>query len=128
MSLPAGRISCVICAYNEGERIAHVLDAVVGNPLFGEIIVIDDGCTDDTVARVREYSSVTLHSHSPNQGKSYALARGVLAAQCENVMLLDADLMGLSPEHIESLAAPVLQGVGRHEHQLEGGIASGFTE
>ena len=109
VSLPQGRISCIICAYNEGERIRHVLDAIVGNPIFGEIIVVDDGCTDNTGTQVRAHPNISLVSYMPNRGKSYALARGLLMARCEYIMLLDADLLGLDSRHIEALAGPVLR-------------------
>lgn len=108
VSLPIGQISCIICAYNESGRIGQVLSTVVGDPLFGEIIVVDDGCTDDTSAQARAYQNISLVSYSPNRGKSYALARGILAARCDHVMLLDADLLGLHSGHIQALAGPVL--------------------
>lgn len=46
------RLSCIIPAYNEATRIAAVLDVAVGHALIHEVIVVDDGSTDDT-ARMR---------------------------------------------------------------------------
>jgi len=105
------RISCIICAFNEAPRIAAVLAVASEHPLLGEVIVVDDGSTDNTAEIVRRFSSVKLISHAVNRGKSSAMATGIAAAQNGILMLLDADLNGLAAEHITALATPVLSGV-----------------
>jgi glycosyltransferase involved in cell wall biosynthesis len=104
------RLSCIIPAYNEGIRIANVLQAVVGHPLIGEIIVVNDCSGDDTCARVREYSNVLLLSNKKNQGKSNAIALGVLASTGDYLLFLDADLVGLTAADVTELIQPVLCG------------------
>ena len=106
----AGRISCIICAFNEAPRIAAVLDVVSVHPLLDEVIVVDDGSTDGTAEVVSRYPAVRLISCAVNRGKSFAMATGIATAQCDLLMLLDADLTGLAVEHITALAAPVLSG------------------
>jgi glycosyltransferase involved in cell wall biosynthesis len=110
VNLPRASLTAIICAYNEADRISRVLETIVGHPLFGEIIVVDDGSTDATADKVRAFSHVTLISYPINQGKTYALARGVEAARCDHLMLLDADLAGMRRQDIEALARPVLTG------------------
>jgi glycosyltransferase involved in cell wall biosynthesis len=120
LSLKRRRISCIICAYNEADRIGEVLTAIVGHQLLDEIIVVDDGSTDETAARLAAFSGVTLISYTSNRGKTYALARGVAAARCDYLMLLDADLTGISAAHVAALAEPVLTGAADVSLSLRG--------
>jgi glycosyltransferase involved in cell wall biosynthesis len=106
----AKQISCVVCAYNEEHRIRNILDAVDGHPTLAEIIVVNDGSTDETEALLRTYPGVQVISYAPNRGKTYALSRGIAAARCDYLMLLDADLAGVTAADIEALAAPVTSG------------------
>lgn len=103
-------ISCVVCAYNEADRIRNILDVIVGHPALAEVIVVNDGSTDATEALLRSYPTIRLLSHTPNRGKTYALSRGIAAARCGHLMLLDADLAGVTPADIDALAAPVMRG------------------
>jgi glycosyltransferase involved in cell wall biosynthesis len=103
-------VSCVVCAYNEADRIRNILDVIVGHPGLAEVIVVNDGSTDETLALLQGYPTVRVLSHTPNRGKTYALSRGIAAARCENLMLLDADLAGVTAADIDALAAPVLRG------------------
>ncbi|GAO37413.1 hypothetical protein SCT_2835 [Sulfuricella sp. T08] len=104
------RISCIICAFNEAPRIAAVLAVASVHPLLLEVIVVDDGSTDNTAGIVKRFPSVKLISYPVNRGKSFAMATGVASAQGDLLMLLDADLKGLTSENITALAAPVLSG------------------
>lgn len=104
------KISCIICAYNEAPRIKTVLSAVANHPLIDEVVVVDDGSTDETVAVVSEFPTIKLISLPQNVGKSKAMAEGVKAVSHDLLMLVDADLVGLDPEDISTLANPVLSG------------------
>jgi glycosyltransferase involved in cell wall biosynthesis len=103
-------ISCVVCAYNEADRIKNILDVIVGHPALGEVIVVNDGSTDATETLLQSYPTIRLLTHTPNRGKTYALSRGIAAARYDHLMLLDADLAGVTPAAIELLAAPVMRG------------------
>jgi glycosyltransferase involved in cell wall biosynthesis len=103
-------ISCVICAFNEADRIGEVLKAVEGHPDLAEVIVVDDGSTDATRAVVAAFPGVRLIALPQNRGKTLALGAGAAAAQGDWLMLLDADLRGLTARDVSALAQPVLTG------------------
>ncbi|HEX2951737.1 MAG TPA: glycosyltransferase family 2 protein [Armatimonadota bacterium] len=100
-------VSVIISAYNEGPRIAEVLKAVKQTPLVHEVIVVDDGSIDNTADVAQQYG-VRVHRLSKNQGKGTAMRMGALDAVGDIILFLDADLRGLTPEHIDSLIRPVL--------------------
>ena len=104
------RLSVVVCAFNEGPRIGAVLAVAAAHPLVAEVIVVDDGSTDDTARVAAAHPRVRVVPHAVNQGKSKAMATGVAAARHELLMLLDADLKGLCEDDLTALAAPVLDG------------------
>jgi glycosyltransferase involved in cell wall biosynthesis len=102
-------LTCLIPAYNEAARIGGVLDAVAGHPLVTRTLVIDDGSTDGTAA-VAEARGIRVIRTPGNLGKTRALVEGLRQVPGGHVMLLDADLTGLSPAAIAALAAPVAAG------------------
>jgi len=83
----------VIPAYNEGRRLPPTLEKIqrylAGRP--HEIIVVDDGSQDDTVARAAE-AGVTVMSNEDNRGKGYSVRRGMLQARGDRRLMTDADL------------------------------------
>jgi len=94
------RLSCVIPCWNEAANLVvllpllvHVLSALAGE---WEIIVVDDGSTDNTAEALRDWwmrgSGVRLIELSRNFGKEAALTAGLRAAQGDAVILMDADL------------------------------------
>ena len=104
------RLTCVIPAFNEEARIGAVLQAVLGHPLIDEVLVVDDGSRDGTSAVVRGYPPARLITLAQNGGKTAALARGFAETRSEVILLIDADLLGLSPAHLTALITPVIQG------------------
>lgn len=104
------RVSCIIPVYNEGPRIANVLSVVAKHPLISEVIVVNDGSTDETSERLTSFSNVTIITHQSNKGKTQALLVGLRAAKNELIFLLDADLVGLTADDVSDLINPVLAG------------------
>jgi glycosyltransferase involved in cell wall biosynthesis len=90
----------VIPAYNESARIGKALDAVIdcihARDWHAEVVVVNDGSTDSTVAVVQEYASrnpeVRLLQNPENRGKGYSVRHGILQSVGEIVMFTDADL------------------------------------
>jgi glycosyltransferase involved in cell wall biosynthesis len=91
-------VSIVVPAFNEAGRIGDSIkkiDAFIQqSPLSFEIIVVDDGSTDDTAEIVRDsgIKGVRLVQNYRNQGKGYTVRHGVLVASGEYVLFTDADL------------------------------------
>lgn len=103
-------LTVVIPAYNEGERLRGVLDVLLRCNNVNEIIVVSDGSTDDTCEVARSFASVVVIELKQNVGKGGAMVAGAREASSEYIAFLDADLLGMTPEHFEALAAPVLSG------------------
>jgi dolichyl-phosphate beta-glucosyltransferase len=94
-------LSVVIPAFNEASRIVEPLRRIDGYlrtaALTSEIIVVDDGSSDGTAARVRGVGAglsvpVTVIPTSPNRGKGHAVKVGMLEARGKAVLMADADL------------------------------------
>jgi glycosyltransferase involved in cell wall biosynthesis len=103
------KISVVIAALNEAPRIAAVLKVVSKSPLIDEVIVVNDGSTDDT-SKVAKGFNVVLIENEKNIGKTLSVKKGIEKAKNDLIMLLDADLLGLTQKSIEKLAKPVING------------------
>ena len=94
------RLSIVIPAYNESARIEatleRVLECVRTREWDAEVLVVDDGSTDDTVAIVKTWMNTHPRLHlvkNPgNRGKGYSVRNGLLQAAGDIVMFTDADL------------------------------------
>lgn len=102
------RVSAIIPARNEEDRVEATLKALKRIPLIDEIIVIDDGSEDRTASVARPLAD-RVESFSQNLGKGAALARGVRRAKGGVLLFVDADLEGHA-RLCGSLLAPVLDG------------------
>jgi Glycosyltransferases involved in cell wall biogenesis len=112
------KIAAVVPAYNEAGRIGPVLAALAATPVLDEVIVVDDGSADATYQAVEEHPAVRASGsrfrclrHPQNRGKGAAMRLGADAAVGADVLVfLDADLIGLTPAHVQALVAPVASG------------------
>lgn len=88
-------VSVVIPVYNEKAAIADDLKTIFATMEAThwpyEVIVVDDGSTDDTVAIVSAFPKVRLIKHSSNRGPGAARTTGVVAAHAELVAMTDGD-------------------------------------
>ena len=96
------RVSVVVPAYNEAGRISAVLRPVIASKMVDEIIVVDDGSDDGTLEEAESFP-VRMVSLSENGGKAAALDAGVSQAKNDTFLFLDADLVGLTAEHVDRL-------------------------
>jgi glycosyltransferase involved in cell wall biosynthesis len=114
-------LSIVIPAYNEEKRICRSLDDVLSflerQTYTGEVIVVDDGSSDETAKRVSERVStyrdagheLRVLTNKPNRGKGYSVKRGLTDARGEIVLFTDADLSSPITE-APKLIDPIAEG------------------
>jgi len=102
------RASVLIPALDEAATIATVV-RVARSADIGPVLVIDDGSRDATAVMARRAGAEVLRLPQ-NLGKGGAVVAGASSRTEDVVVLLDADLIGLRPEHVQALAEPVLSG------------------
>ncbi|AOY77279.1 glycosyltransferase family 2 protein [Clostridium formicaceticum] len=103
------KVSAIIPAYNEEVRIKNVLEPLRKSSLITNIIVVDDGSKDRTALIATEYDDITVIRLPENKGKAEAIKHGLQRCNGEIILFLDADLVGLTQQHIEALIAPLLE-------------------
>lgn len=93
--------SLIVPAYNEAERLSTTLPRMVREvvalfpPETAEIVVVNDGSSDDTAERASELLAdfpARVVSYAQNRGKGYAVREGMLAARGAIRLFTDADL------------------------------------
>jgi len=85
-------VSVVIPAYNAGSHIARAIDSVLAQSLpADEIIVVDDGSTDNTAAIVKNYGDKVSYIYQKNSGVSVARNTAIEASKGTWIALLDSD-------------------------------------
>lgn len=110
----------IVPAYNEEETIGSVLSVLVGHPMVGEVVVVSDGSTDQTAEQARSCGARVVELPD-NLGKGAAMQAGISVSSADVVLFLDADLIGLRPEHVDRMLRPVLEG----EAQMSVGVFEG---
>jgi hypothetical protein len=85
-------ISVVICNYNYGRFVGQAIESVFQQTYPRvELIVVDDGSTDESHSVIRAYGDRIKSVFQPNQGQGPALSAGIALAKGEFISLLDAD-------------------------------------
>ncbi|MDP8937664.1 MAG: glycosyltransferase [Actinomycetota bacterium] len=104
------RVAAVVPARNEEATVADVVRAAREARLVDEVIVVDNASSDGT-ARAASGQGARVVTE-PVPGKGEAMHAGVAATDAEIIVFLDADLVGLRPEHVDALVEAVLDGAG----------------
>lgn len=92
MGQPDPMVSVVIPSYNYGRFVADAVDSALAQTMRPhEVIVVDDGSTDDTRARMENYGHPVRYIYQENRGLSAARNTGIRAATGDWIGFLDAD-------------------------------------
>jgi glycosyltransferase involved in cell wall biosynthesis len=112
-ALPAdARLSIVIPVFNEERTIVQVVERALALPVAKEVIVVDDGSSDGTLAALSELEQspdLRIVAKPVNEGKGAALRTGFQQATGDVVAVQDADLE-YDPADLLPLLAPILSG------------------
>ena len=107
------KLSIIIPVFNEEKTIAQVIKRVENEKIpkiTKEIIIVDDGSTDETKDEISKIRSKNLKVifHKKNQGKGAAIKTGIKNATGDYIIIQDADLE-YHPKYINNLLEPVLR-------------------
>lgn len=98
MTAPQPRLSLIIPVYNEVRRLTFlpkIISFLETVPIPHELIIVDDGSTDDTLLELRQIQKnyhFLIISYQPNRGKGHAIMRGMLQATGHWRGFMDLDL------------------------------------
>ena len=123
--IASDRLAVIVPVYNEERTVAELLRRLEGQPCVSQIIIVDDGSTDQTweeleAWRSRDSSAIALGSdvdslsvtvvrHDRNRGKGRAIRTGLDNVTCSHVIIQDADLE-YDPSDINKLWAVMQSG------------------
>ena len=108
---PTPCLSVVMPCYNEASTVELMAERVLESPWTAELIIVDDGSTDETLSTARSVADprVRVLAQPGNQGKGAALRRGFAEATARYVIVQDADLE-YDPNDYNEVLAPLVGG------------------
>jgi glycosyltransferase involved in cell wall biosynthesis len=105
-------LGVIVPAFNEEHTIERVIRRVLIEPCVKQVVVVDDGSADGTLAAAKRTAGdkrVTIKHHSVNLGKGAAVRTGLEAITAPLVVIQDADLE-YDPADYDKLVRPILRG------------------
>jgi glycosyltransferase involved in cell wall biosynthesis len=102
------RVSFLIPAFDEAATIGEVLSRIAALGLDAQVIVVDDGSTDDTAAIAERHGAHVIRQ--PNRGKGAALRAAIPLVDGDIAVIQDAD-MEYDPAEVPALIEPIERGV-----------------
>jgi dolichol-phosphate mannosyltransferase len=111
--MPAPLLSVIVPLYNEQDNVAQ-LQQEIRKALAGidyELVLVDDGSTDATIAHIQADPTVRLIAFEKNAGQSAAMHAGIHQARGELIATLDGDLQN-DPADIPAMIEALDHGPG----------------
>jgi glucosyl-3-phosphoglycerate synthase len=102
-------VSVIIPAYNEEKTVSHVVKVVKSLNYITEVIVVDDGSTDQTAIMASD-AGATIINHMKNRGKGAAIKTGFKNSKGDIVVFLDADIKNLTKAQVDNIIKPIMNG------------------
>ena len=103
------KVSVIIPAFNEEDTVARVVEVVKNAKYVDEIIVVNDGSSDNTSEEALKAGAIVI-DHVVNKGKGEALWTGYNQAECDIIAFIDADIHNLTSKKVEAMIEPILLG------------------
>jgi len=102
-------VSAIIPIFNEEKTLKSIVETLISSDLISEVICVNDGSRDGSLKILESFKDrIKIINLKRNHGKGFALAIGVKKAKGEIVVFIDADLLGLSQEHISTILEPII--------------------
>ncbi|MBD3280209.1 glycosyltransferase [Candidatus Dojkabacteria bacterium] len=101
-------VTAIIPCYNEAKYIERIIADVRSSGLFSQIIVVNDGSTDNTESILENTQNIQVIKLKENQGKSFAVSKGLEGVTSRYVCLLDADYLKYSRKDLKNLVTPIV--------------------
>jgi len=100
-------LTVIVPVYNESKTIGKILEKIQSVGIDKEIIVVNDGSTDDTSSILRDikYDNLKIIHHTSNRGKGAAFLTGLSHAIGDFVIIQDADLEYEPSDYLKLLTA-----------------------
>ena len=93
-STAQGSLTVIIPCFNEEKTVFKLLQKVLSQNIVGQVVIIDDGSTDNSIIEIAKISDsrVMLIVNDGNSGKGNCIWQGIQNANCEYLIIQDADL------------------------------------
>ena len=102
-------VDCVIPARDEAPTVENVVAVVRACRYVREVIVVDDGSTDGTGELAAAAGARVLRREGDDGSKAHAMEAGVEASDADAILFVDADVLGLTVDHLDEICRPVVE-------------------